>query len=363
MTTQTLTAAVDTFALASDPDASHNTLSYLTVQQGAALAFMYFPITGQPQGSTLVSAILTVNTLGVWPAATVTAQAVAELWNPSQVTWGNQPALSGLVASVAVPAIGAGTQSVALDVTAQITAQITAGQQYGLAVGRSDAGASANLYAHEDYDYAPTLALTWAVTPLPPSSLSPSGGRAVGTPTPTVTLNGASDVTAVQVQVDATVGDFSAPVFDSGLVPPTGGNTLDLSTTTYAGIDAGVDVSARAQYSNSSGILSGWSPVSHMTYQPLPVVTWVNPPPETDGIVLTDTPLIAWDLGGATQIRYDLTIGPADSPTTISYQASASTSTTAARIPPGVIHDSSPQLVTLHVTDDVDREAVPGYPL
>src|SRR4051794_23496047 len=98
---QLLTAAVDTSALLSEPDAAHNTLSTLQVEKDAAVAFVLHPITGKPVGATLVSAILRLYTAGPWGLTpTVTAQAADAFWGASGLTWNNRPGVTGPVATV-----------------------------------------------------------------------------------------------------------------------------------------------------------------------------------------------------------------------------------------------------------------------
>lgn len=364
MTVAVLSAGVDTYALLSEPDLSHNSGGTLAVSNAAAVAYVYHPIT-IPAGATVTSAILRLYTATSWGLTpTLTAQAAAASWGASATTWNVQPGVTGAVTTV-THASAAIADPFDFDVTAALNAQLAAGTVYGFVVKRTDAGASKSFYSHENLAYPPTLTVTYSTTPTAPSSLSPSGGRVVGTSKPTITLNGAADVTAIQVQVDATAGAFMTPEFDTATAYPTGfpttGNTLDLAVTAYAGAAAATDKTTRARYKNSSGIWSGWSPISHWMFRAQPTVTLTYPSTSSGSQVTSDTPTITATATG-TVASYTLAVASAAKPLTTIWRKSVASPTIATALPAGIITDSSQMILTLTVRDTYDREAVAGYP-
>lgn len=355
-----VTAGVDTFTLSTEPDAAHNTLGYLTVQQSVAQAFVYHPLTAVPSGATLVSATLRLYTQGSWGITpTVTAQAADSAWAASQVTFNSHPGVTGTVTTVS-HASSADADLFQFDVTAQVQSMLTNGGRFGFVISRTDGGAAKSFYSIEDPTHPPTLELVWTTVPSAPSNLKPSGGRVVSKAKPLVKFD-ATDVAAVQVQIDNTTGAFTSPLFDSGTVLSTAPE-LDLSTTAYGGMTAGTDYTWRARVRNSSGIWSAWSAISHMSYVGAPSVNITNPSTAAYGIVLTDTPTVTWGIISGTQSAYTLTVTTAADPLTILHQHEGTTATSY-QIPPGIVVDSSNYVVNVAVTDSQTREALPGAPI
>lgn len=354
-----LSAGVDTYALLSESTATHNGQPILQVATGAAVAYVYLPVTGIPLAATLTTATLRLYTSGSWGITpTVTATPVDAAWGASTLTWANAPASTGTTTTV-THASAADADEFAFDVTPQVSAMLTS-FNYGFAVERTDVDTTVTeFYSHEHETFAPSLELTWAITPDPPTNIAPSGGHFVATTTPVVSFD-AADVTAVQVQIDSTAGDFSSPEFDSGTVV-TDVAELDLSTTAYVGLD-NVDHSMRVRYKNSSGLWSAWSDVVHIGYRAHQSVTPTNPSADADWIVVTDTPTITATTSG-TVASYRITVAPADDPFAYTFDTTATGPTIATTLPEGVITDSSDLTLTLEVFDTLDREAVPGFPI
>lgn len=138
----------------------------------------------------------------------------------STATWANKPGVEGSLAQVTVGAVAINTEfriSVLSHVQSMIAGSIpNNGWRF-----TTDAATAVRVRGAKASIGQPYLDLEYALPGDPPSDLSPDGG-AVSVAKPTLTFFTPDDMTALQVQIDSGQ-DGTAPDFDSGSVPATGG--------------------------------------------------------------------------------------------------------------------------------------------
>jgi acid phosphatase type 7 len=164
--TTTVIATEDTFTAQSNPDTTQGSSGSLLVNAPPRerRAYVKFTVTGIPDGSTEVRAVLRLQA-STSSSATFTAQAVSSSWSESTLTWNTQPPLDTALASVTGVTAG---QASEFDVSSYVTGNGT----YALAVTGS--GDQAKFVSTESSARTPPeLGLTWTPPTTPPTGDDP----------------------------------------------------------------------------------------------------------------------------------------------------------------------------------------------
>lgn len=189
-----------------------------------------------PRGATVLSASLRLYGVGsAGVSRAVSVQRLSGKWSESQLDYNNQPGVTGAVASLTQTQSADGLEWL-FDVTAQLQAIADGASHYGWRVSTT-ATTEQKFYSLNAADFRPVLHASWAEPPDAPTELSPSGGSAVSTGTPTLSFNfhdvsGLDAMQACQVQIYPTAFIGSEPDFDSGTVL-TSDPELDLSGVAF----------------------------------------------------------------------------------------------------------------------------------
>jgi hypothetical protein len=208
--------AKDTWVRQSTPSTNYNQDKRLGVAT-SAYAFLYFGCRFDA-GATIHSATLRLYTHGAWGTTpTLTVRRVSQLVSMARTTWNNQPPVTGTGVSITKSSNAIGHEW-AFDVTAMIQAVADGSAWHGFRI-ESDATAIKYLRSAQALALRPTLEIVWSEAPHAPTTLSPSGGRAVSSGAPVLRFDftdelGATGLQAVRVQVDPN-GNWTDPAFDS----------------------------------------------------------------------------------------------------------------------------------------------------
>jgi hypothetical protein len=286
MGSASLTTSVATHVSQNTPTMNLNGANRLGTRTGGpgdAQAFVYWrrPF---PLKATVTSAKIYLYTSAMAESVThtFTFQRLAAAFSASKVTWNTRPTslISGTKTVTKTGVLPAGQEWI-LDITDWMQTISNGGNWYGVRILENEALIRA-IYSEIWTDTAmrPRLEVTWSDAPATPSSLSPSGGRAVGTPKPVVRasyldVSGSTALQAVQVQINAT-DVWTAPSFDSGTVL-TSVPDLDLSTTAYGGLADGATTFWRIRFQDAAGLWSPWSASTSFSYDAKGVLTLNSP--------------------------------------------------------------------------------------
>lgn len=316
-------------------------------------------------GATIVSAVLRLRTKGAWAGSqNVTASRVTSSWAEARVTWANQPTVTATnEATEAANALADGA-TIELDVTALMQDVANGAPFYGFRLALS-ANVLRELHSSESPTASkrPELEVEWSQPPDPPSSLIPSGGRAVSLALPVLAWTftdpgGGMAQASSQVQIDD-AEDFATPLYDSGKFANTD-SSWDLAATAFAGLAPGDVRYWRVRVWDQTDMESEWSDAVEFTRVAKGTLTLVSPP---DGGTVDDlTPPVDWTFSG-TQTAYYLVLQRA---TADGYWAGVYTSGRVAStdtdltLPAGLIVTGETYRLTLRVYDDVDRAVTAG---
>jgi hypothetical protein len=332
-------------------------------------SFVYFarPF---PLGAVVVSATLKLyaDTPGGtnWPALsrTVTLKRVLGSWKVGRITYNNAPGVttSGQVAVTKTAAISDGTEW-AFDVTSHMQLVSDGAAWYGWRLEINES-TERKFYSANAGRLKPVLEVVWSDQPEAPSTLSPSGGRAVSSNKPVLRFDftdtvGNTSLQAVQVQVNGS-NVWTAPSFDSGTVL-TSEPQLDLAATAYAGLADGGTAWWRVRVQDAAGVWSDWSDGVSFTRATKGTLAINNPAASPNNFVQEATPPITWTLTGRTQTAFQVVIKDSAGEWLHSSgrQTSAVTSYT---LPAKIIHDGLTYTVAVRVWDTFSRESVPNDP-
>ena len=208
---------VDASVTSGKPSTNYADAKQLHLQTSAAYAFLHFnrPF---PLGATIVDAWLRVYTKGSWGITpTLTVRRPTAGWRANRLTWNNQPAVGGIDAQATHSSAIDGDEW-AFDVKAALQAVSDGADWHGFRIG-TDAALARYLYSgNSSADLQPVLEVTWSQAPQAPSTLTPSGGRAVSIAKPVLSCDftdhaGSTQMSGMQVQVDP-AGNWTTPAFD-----------------------------------------------------------------------------------------------------------------------------------------------------
>jgi hypothetical protein len=362
----TLRNANDTYVVAGVPAANYsNATSILTKSAGTGSqvnGLIYFA-RGFPFGVTIVSATLKLYQVGAEAGShTIKLQRITGgTWNVSNVTWNNQPTSTATgEVSLTQGAAGANTEW-AFNVTSHI--QLIADGNtawYGWKIV-STTDDYLSFWSTQAATFKPVLEITYSDKPQAPSTLSPSGNRAVSVAKPILRFDftdeaGNTTLQSVQVQVNAT-NVWTSPTFDSGTVASSDAQ-LDLSATAYAGLSSGSSTWWRVRVQDGAGLWSDWSLGAQFQRQTQGTLALSNPP--GTGLISEPTPPITWSLTSRTQKAYQVFITRG---TTVVYNTGKITGATTSRtLPDGILKDDTSYKAYVRTWDTIDRESTPNDP-
>lgn len=368
LTPVTVRNATDSFVKESRPSENYSGTTRLRLRTSTGddqYAFIYFarPF---PLGAVITSATLHLYAdaeAGNWSAVSRTMTLKRVLGNPrvSTLTWNNKPSVT-TTGSVAVTKTSAITDGLAWDFDVAALLQLVSDGTpwFGWRIELNDATVR-KLYSANAGKFKPVLEVTYSDAPHAPTTLSPSGGRAVSVAKPVVRFDftdevGNTALNAVQVQINST-NVWTSPSFDSGTVA-TSDPQLDLATTAYAGMGAGTSTYWRVRVQDAGGQWSAWSDAALMAHQTKGTLTITNPSSGSP-IVQEATPPILWSLSGRTQSAYQVIV--TDTAGEWLYSSGKITSAaTSHTLPAKIIHDGDTYTVIVRIWDTIEREGTPG---
>lgn len=362
MPSTTLRNAVDTYADQTKPSTTFGDNRKLGLATGAAYAYLFFS-TPVPAGAAVSSAMLTLYRAGAWSGTTVVSiQRLKEKLNTSHLNWNNKPdVVAGTPLTPSIPA-GADAAPFTLDVTSILQAVANGSPWYGLRLSID----KALRYVSSSQGLSglrPILTVTWSDAPTKPTRLSPTAGQKVSAVKPVLRFQfndalGDTTLAAARVQVDD-AADFVG-AFDSGWIPTTD-QLVDLAALTapaYPGLAAGATAWWRVAARDGSGLESDWSNGAEFGYQPLGVVTILNPASGAPAYVSESTPPILWSFN-KTQTRWRVFISSPTDPDTPLKNGDSGQRTgteTAWTVPKKVLTTPGPYRVTVQVWDNQPRQ-------
>ena len=281
-----------------------NRTGYIALQKAGGQnkqgVLWFAPPFGLDQGANVTRAILRVWVRANSGAGTHTIRVgIAQKWVSrfGSMNWRNRPAIDGSTVSASRAGALATNTSIDIDVTELMQRVANNGKFYGFVLLTDDT--TQLLLQGNMPGRRPQLTTEWTMAPLPPSSLAPSGGKSVGTPTPVLRWDfhdnaGEDKLSSVQVQL-STASDFRSILWDSGEVA-THWCTLNLGEAGFTGAGTGTMVWWRVRNRDTGGLWSGWSQPTSFRYDPLPKLTVNNPP--AGGKTGDPSPLIDWTFEG-----------------------------------------------------------------
>lgn len=367
MPSSTLRNATDAHVTKVKPGRNYGKQATLHMQAGERFSYIYFN-RAAPLGATITKATLRLYRGAVWPASstrTVTVRRVSASWAESRLRWNNRPGVTGVAAVGSAPGGVRGT-FVEIDVTALMQSVSNGAAWYGFRLETNETWPRWFVSSEGVAAYRPTLEVTWSDQPQAPTTLSPSGERAVSTAKPVLSFDftdelGDTSLQAVQVQLDA-AANWVAPSYDSGWVLADVPE-LDLSRDdipTYAGLANNASTYWRVRVRDGAGLVSEWSDDELFKRVDLPAVTIQNPPASA---VYEPTPPILWSFAG-TQTAFQVVITDASDPSVVIVDSSKQTSDETAWTVPArkLTRRDYPYKLEVRLFDDVEREAV-GEPI
>jgi hypothetical protein len=356
----------DTYVAQSQPSLNFAGSVNLVCKAGASQfqSFIYFalPPATYHYGVTILEAKLKLYLVSPETAThTVTVRRITSAsWQLSKTNWNNKPTST---TTGQVPVVMSGTSPVGRELVFDVTAMmqlVSDGAVYGGFHIVNDIDDFLYLGSTQHPTYKPVLEITWADNPVAPTTLAPSGNRAVSMAKPVLRfdftdVSGSTQLQAVQVQINST-NVWTAPSFDSGVVAASVPQ-LDLATTAYAGLADAASVWWRVRTQDGAGLWSDWSDAAQFQRRAKGTLTVTNPP--VSGLITEPTPPILWSFTG-TQTAWQIFITTPGSATSVYNTGKVSGTATAHTLPAGILKDDSTYTLNLRVWDNIDREATPG---
>lgn len=360
---------VDTFVVDGDDRPTDVAIDQAVLHQDTTYLAKFAK--GFPDLAILGSDSFTITMVGAVSAGmSLSLRLIADDWAPSQVNGTITPALTGTaVLTGALGALAAG-DTVTFDI-ATLMQSVSDGTVAwrGVAIERLDAGAAASIWTFEAVDPAvrPVQAPTYVVDLPVPTSLSPSGGRAVSVTQPTLrVLDYTADLDdivleSMQVQWSAS-SSFSGSLLAD--------DTLSVTTPDFDMTQAASNFALsntvrywRTRLKPIGGDWSPWSAPASCRYVAVGNLVFTFPPAGPGNVSEDPDPLDQWDFDG-TQTVYQLTRASLAAPTLALNHDNAKpvASAVQAAYAQYEIRDYNPVVDTLKVWDDVVREDIPGAP-
>lgn len=365
LTPITLRNANDTYLVAGIPSANYSgATSILTKSAGTGSevrGLLYFSRPDIPVGAVIVSATLKLYQVGAEAGShTIKLQRVTTGWNQSTVDWNTQPTSTATGEVSLTLGAGAANREWAFNVATHMQLVADGGVWGGWKIV-STTDDYLSFWSTQAADFKPILEITWSDKPQAPTTLSPSGNRAVSVAKPVLRFDftdevGNTNLQAIQVQINAT-NVWTSPTFDSGTVV-TSDAQLDLTATAYAGLSDGSSTWWRVRTQDGSGQFSDWSLGAQFARTSKGTLALSNPP--VSGLITEPTPPITWSLTGRTQAAYQVYITKGSS---YVYNTGKITgSATSRTLPDGILKDDTTYTVFVAVWDTISRENTPSDP-
>lgn len=287
MGTTVLASGIDTYVNGFNGAANYASAAYPAVRSSSVIEkATLVQVPGIPVGAAILSATLTVPVRSaVLAGSTLLIAQVAQTWSVSKVTWNTTPATVGIPVSMSVPATAA-EGTISMDVTALVQAISSGASNFGWKLYLDTVGTIQDIFfygfdsGHESW----TLTVDVSDLPTTPTDLVPAG--VISLDKWVCQIGDADDIAQIRVEVDPAAS--STPAFDSGWVATTT-PTLDLATTSYAGLADGSSTYWRAAFKTSTGATSEFSDWVQVTRAVKPTLVMDNPPA---GLVYDSTPTI-----------------------------------------------------------------------
>ena len=376
----TQTHSLDTWVSSSQPSAVYAQSSTLQVRADQRLAYIYFsrPF---PLGATIISATLKVRTYAISGSGSRWLRLWRTQTRPSytHMTWNNAPAGITGIPGAAVTVTKTGPQPGAAEWSFNVTGHmqhVSDGAPWSGWRIATDSTDILRIYGVDGGRYVPELTVVWSDAPDTPTQLSPSAGRIVGEPSPVLRfdytdVSGDTEMSALHVQVHtsgsghSSVNGWSSPAWDSGITNSSNPQ-LNLEGTTFPGIPDGRTRWWSVRVRDGAGLWSGWSDPAEMRYVPKASFTLIAPTPggtlEAPASWDDATPVIAWNLSGATQASYRVRVWLSTDPKNTLWDSGRVTaSTTSVTVPAGALRwDDRHYRVQVSVWDTLDRQTTPG---
>jgi hypothetical protein len=264
----------------------------------------------------------------------------------SSVTWAKRPAVGVKIATVT--ANGGVNTLWEWDITNWANTR----SRNGLTIVTTVANATIWLKGSAFADFRPVVVVEYTVVPDTPSNLTPNGG-AVSVTKPILTYKGEDAMTAQRIEYS---NDGINTSYDTGFLAATSGLLDPAVVAGTPAIVAGQTIYWRATTNGPNG-QSTPSPWASYSYQPLPVITILNPPDVTDD----GTPTLQWSVAPAgSQRAWQATFngdnGAADHSNWQSDDDTDWTSTKGVKVPGGV------GTYILDIQDNIVRVAAANAP-
>lgn len=262
-----------------------------------------------PLGARILTAKLRLFLDGSWSGTnSLTVKRITSAWSESKLNWNNKPTVTATNSAAASVVGGTDGQVVEFDIM-NMTNDISSGSAFfGFRIEMSQHADRA--FKSSDVGNStlrPELEVTWTLAPDAPSDLSPAAGDIISAQFPllywAMSFPGGGSLTSVQVQMNLTNNDFSAPTKDFGKVALL--NPIwDTNQGGFGGVTAGQTWWWRLRVYDDTDTVSDWSTPVSFTRTALGTLTISSPGATTADL----TPPITWALSGQTQESYRVTL-------------------------------------------------------
>lgn len=296
-----ITSGHDAVTRKARPDYPYGSPPTLRVANGDSRAFMQFALGALPKKVSITQALLEVSARQAsspTPTEPLILRKCFDGWDSETITWNREPTLGADPVDSKLLTGPAGS-SVRFDVTQNIIGAYTGATKnrgWRLStnsnspyyLGGFDGGATRPRLI-VDYDY-----------PTEKATIDRPANGEVGRAKPVLVIDAMPDTKALRAQVSLTK-DFANVAWESQWIPIDDAPIIDLSKTSFPGLNTGVLVWVRADAKNDRGP-GGWGPPVWLKLYPNLDLSWVAP---QAGPVEDGSPPMVWQVGpGQTQERY-----------------------------------------------------------
>ncbi len=259
-----------------------------------------------PDNASIVSARLTLYAAtGLAKDQEFLVRPADAAWSSSGVNWNNRPGGALPEVRFRLPSARGENGPVGIDIKPIMQAIANGGAWRGVQIAFDQAGDRA-VWSDNAPSGAlrPVIEIEWTSPPDKPAGLSPNGGQKVPTSKPVLSWvftdnDGNSSMQGFQLQISPN------PTFDPLTLSSTfsaNRPTVDLATTSYAGIPSGQKVYWRVKHRDDSGQYSPWSDAASMGTEPIGALQITSP---TEAQAVSDPgPVVAWSYTPPTNSPY-----------------------------------------------------------
>ena len=296
-------------------------------------SFIRWDVSSIPSGAIIITAhiALSVN-LNNYSGTIDCHKVTGTQWYESSITWNNQPAAATLIGSYAnTGSSGYKTIVSGANVISAVQDWLdTPANSKGIRLkAQNESGSDFN----ETYDSSedtddPKLVVHYNRQPNTPDQLSPTGGAAVDTATPTISgryTDADTEDTCDMIQIKIYESDGVTQKYDTGQVAPTGSPVAHNGTWSYtipgaANLEWGQTYKYKVRvrdHHNASNSWSDYTALQSFVLQNNPVVSAISP--GSGDTVYTNNPTITWNFyqaQGLPQKAYRVRIDDDSDPST-----------------------------------------------